>query len=184
MVAGSLSHWVVGSLGRWIVGSLGRWVVGSLGRWVAGCASNPVWRESLQHHDGQSFRIRRAVTLQHLRRYHRPTWAMPISTPLKSRKAKKIATEAFVPLKSQRNLIDLTEDPAQNKCATVLFHAAQVGEHRGRSRRGPDAGDKHHRAPSVGGLVGCTIHRRRCFINVPDRVFLDALLWSEARISA
>ena len=45
---------------------------------------------------------------------------MTFSTPLKPRKAKKIATATFVPLKSQRTLSDLTEDPAQKKCATVL----------------------------------------------------------------
>ena len=33
-------------------------------------------------------------------------------------------------------------------------------------------------------MAGCTKHRRRCFIKVPDRVFLDALLWPEARRSA
>ena len=45
---------------------------------------------------------------------------MSFSTPLKSRKAKKIATDIFVPLKPQRTLIDLTEDPAQKTCATVF----------------------------------------------------------------
>ena len=45
---------------------------------------------------------------------------MTFSTPLKPRKAKKIATATFVPLKSQRTLSDLTEAPAQKKCATVL----------------------------------------------------------------
>ena len=44
---------------------------------------------------------------------------MTFSTPLKPRKAKKIATATFVPLKSQRTLSDLTEDPAQKKCATI-----------------------------------------------------------------
>ena len=52
---------------------------------------------------------------------------MSFSTPLNSRKAKKIATATFVPLKSQRTLVDITEDPTQNKCATVFSTPLKSG---------------------------------------------------------
>ena len=52
---------------------------------------------------------------------------MSFSTPLKSGKAKKIAMATFMPLKSQRTLIDLTEDPTQKKCATVFSTPLKEG---------------------------------------------------------
>ena len=52
---------------------------------------------------------------------------MSFSTPLKSGKAKKIAMATFMPLKSQRTLVDITEDPTQKKCATVFSTPLKSG---------------------------------------------------------
>ena len=52
---------------------------------------------------------------------------MSFSTPLKSGKAKKIAMAIFMPLKSQRTLVDITEDPTQKKCATVFSTPLKSG---------------------------------------------------------
>ena len=52
---------------------------------------------------------------------------MSFSTPLKSGKAKKIAMAIFMPLKSQRTLVDITEDPTQKKCDTVFSTPLKSG---------------------------------------------------------
>ena len=52
---------------------------------------------------------------------------MSFSTPLESGKAKKIAMATFMPLKSQRTLVDITEDPTQKKCATVFSTPLKSG---------------------------------------------------------
>ena len=52
---------------------------------------------------------------------------MSFSTPPKSGKAKKIAMAIFMPLKSQRTLVDITEDPTQNKCDTVFSPPLKSG---------------------------------------------------------